>query len=141
MIKTNYVVGFLYNNSLSHVVLIEKQKPQWQQGKLNGVGGHIEKDETSYEAMEREFKEEAGTTVKNWKLSVTLTSTTWRIFFFWATGSIRLVSTQTNEKIEIVSVRSLPSNIIPNLLWLIPLCCDSNIGKPINLCDNINSIF
>jgi len=36
---TEYVLGFLMDNY--RVVLIEKQRPAWQKGLLNGVGGHI----------------------------------------------------------------------------------------------------
>lgn len=34
-----YVVGFCFNSDLSQIILIEKNKPEWQKGYLNGVGG------------------------------------------------------------------------------------------------------
>jgi 8-oxo-dGTP diphosphatase len=37
-----YVVGFLFNSDTNKVCLIKKNRPQWQKGRLNGVGGHIE---------------------------------------------------------------------------------------------------
>ena len=42
----NYCAGFLFDPEKELVVLIEKQKPAWQKGKLNAVGGKIEQGET-----------------------------------------------------------------------------------------------
>lgn len=49
----NYVVGFLFNNDMTKIVLIHKNRPYWQIGKLNGVGGKIEEYESSFNAMIR----------------------------------------------------------------------------------------
>ena len=54
----NYVVGFLFKEDKSSVVLIRKDRPAWQAGKLNGVGGKIEPNESAIDAMVREFREE-----------------------------------------------------------------------------------
>lgn len=58
MIK-EYVVTFLFTTSMDKVWMVEKQKPEWQKGCLNGIGGKIEKDELPKEAAIRELKEEA----------------------------------------------------------------------------------
>lgn len=65
-----YVLGFAFSKDKKEVILIEKQKPDWQKGKLNGVGGKIEKDEMPHLAMVREFEEETGvsTDVIQWDL-------------------------------------------------------------------------
>jgi len=55
-----YVVGFFFDKSMSNIALIRKQKPQWQAGLLNGIGGKVEDSELPKVAMWREFKEEAG---------------------------------------------------------------------------------
>lgn len=57
-VKHRYVVGFLFSEDESRVLLVLKNRPAWQEGKLNGVGGKIEAGETPLQAMEREFKEE-----------------------------------------------------------------------------------
>lgn len=65
----HYCLGFLFDTlSLSHgsVVLIEKKKPKFQRGKLNGVGGKVEPGETHFDAMIREFKEETGVHFIEW---------------------------------------------------------------------------
>ena len=49
MIK--YVTGFLFSPDKQSVVLITKNRPKWQENKLNGVGGKIELNETPLEAM------------------------------------------------------------------------------------------
>jgi 8-oxo-dGTP diphosphatase len=54
-----YVLGFAFDKS-DNVILVRKQKPKWQKGLLNGVGGKIEIGETSSDAMFREFREETG---------------------------------------------------------------------------------
>jgi 8-oxo-dGTP pyrophosphatase MutT (NUDIX family) len=57
-VKHRYVVGFLFSQDESKVLLVWKNRPAWQNGKLNGIGGKIEAGETPLQAMEREFKEE-----------------------------------------------------------------------------------
>jgi len=54
--KTKYVVGFRFCGE--QVLLLRKQRPAWQNGKLNGVGGKIERGETPMLAMACEWIEE-----------------------------------------------------------------------------------
>lgn len=67
MSKT-YCVGFLFSTDLQNVVLIKKNRPALQVGKLNGVGGKVEAGESYHDAMVREFSEEAGVLVPKWEL-------------------------------------------------------------------------
>jgi len=60
-----YVVGFAIDEH-QRVLLIRKKRPDYQAGKLNGVGGKIEWGETPTGAMRREFLEE--TTIQTWLL-------------------------------------------------------------------------
>lgn len=127
-----YVVGFLHSEDKSLVVLIKKQRPKWQNGRLNGVGGHIEPGETPLVAMRREFKEEAGLRIDDWELAVKMTALAWRVYFFTACGPVCDALTQTDEDLRLVSLGyEWPLNILPNLRWLIPLCLDSDIVKPV----------
>jgi len=64
-----YVLGFAFLPSTGGVLLIKKTRPDWQAGKLNGVGGKVEPDDWCLaEAMRREFKEETNidTEVDSW---------------------------------------------------------------------------
>lgn len=137
MVVIEYVVGFLHDEDKSLVVLIEKQRPVWQRGQLSGVGGHVEPDETPLATMRREFREEAGLEIDNWELAVVLErESSWRVHFFVACGPVRDVLTQTDEELRLVSLHyEWPLRILPNLRWLIPLCLDSDIKKPVSMRD------
>ena len=143
MVK-QYVVGFAFNNN--DVLLIEKKKPAWQSGLLNGVGGLVESGESIRDAMYREFKEETSllTDCHNWVYRVCLKafgggesgcSDCLVNFFSIHLGSKERskVGTITDdwadtshlEKLVWVRVQNLyRRRVIPNLLWLIPLCLD-----------------
>jgi 8-oxo-dGTP diphosphatase len=54
----HYVVGFVFDYDLNHVLLLKKTHPEWQKGKYNGVGGLVEHDEDAPYAMWRECLEE-----------------------------------------------------------------------------------
>ncbi len=58
-----FVVGFAFSKNTDAVLLVKKLRPKWQRGLLNGIGGKIEKDENSPDAMNRECKEETGLTL------------------------------------------------------------------------------
>lgn len=67
---SQYVLGFAFGCDGNAVLLIMKNRPKWQAGKVNGVGGKIEEDDWCAEAaMVREFKEETGidTDVSQWE--------------------------------------------------------------------------
>lgn len=55
-----YVCGFAFSPDETEVAVILKNRPTFLAGKYNGIGGKVESDEGIYEAMVREFKEEAG---------------------------------------------------------------------------------
>lgn len=65
-----YVLGFAFHPYHHSVLLITKNRPQWQAGLLNGIGGRVEStDKTLEDAMVREFREETGvvTSRLDWK--------------------------------------------------------------------------
>ena len=51
-------VGIVFDAKLEQVLLVHKQKPDWQIGKLNGMGGKVEEGESVVECMSRECLEE-----------------------------------------------------------------------------------
>ncbi len=137
--KTQYTLGFYFDESFKHVALIRKDHPEWQAGKLNGIGGKIE-DETMLEAMSREFKEEAGLDVPThqWKnfglMHGGSGEDVWSVHLFAAKGDTSKVHTTEREVVEIVDlsdVHLLRSDLIENLAWLICLAADSlHDGRP-----------
>jgi len=61
LVPKEYVLGFAFDETKNNVVLILKNRPAWQKGFYNGVGGKVEKyDEDYHAAMSREFLEETG---------------------------------------------------------------------------------
>lgn len=85
--KTEYVCGFAFYKEPegNSVILIEKQRPDWQMGKHNGVGGKIEKeDNNEYYSMSREFQEETNIFVDpaNWKKFALVEGKDWKVYFF-----------------------------------------------------------
>lgn len=121
---TEYVVGFALD-SYGRVALIEKNRPAWQAGKLNGIGGHVEEGETFIEAMRREFWEETGVHVEDWTLFATMKFPGATISFYksWITSEeMSSLKTTTDEEVCIIGMWNLNDyQMIPNLSWLIPL--------------------
>lgn len=127
MAYQEYVAAFLFSENRRSVALIRKNKPEWQAGKFNGIGGKVEPGETPIEAMEREFLEEAGLHVTGWKHKVTLHKEgEFDVHFYYAFDD-RVFSVRTMEKevVDVIDVAYLPMvKHVPNLSWLIPLCLE-----------------
>jgi 8-oxo-dGTP diphosphatase len=122
MDSPQYVAGFLFRNQGEEVALIRKEKPSWQKNKLNGIGGKIEPGELPYQAMRREFREEAGADVDDWTPFAHLTCGDTVIHFFFS-HKPATVETMTNELVEWQLVTNVlgSRHVIQNLKWLIPL--------------------
>ncbi len=124
-----YCLGFLFTEERDAVVLIEKARPDWQRGKFNGIGGHVEDGETPFEAMLREGSEEAGVTV-DWQHFATMVGADWTCFCFRAfdTEAAETANGDGDEKIYFVPLANLPKKpLLPNLAWLIPFALDGEI--------------
>lgn len=120
-----WVVGFLFNEG--KVALVLKTHPEWQAGKLNGVGGNIDEGETPLQAMQREFLEEAGADVKSWREFAIINVEVGTVRFFAAQGDYKIVS-KTEEEVDWYptdDVKNLP--IVPNLEWLIPMALEAGV--------------
>lgn len=124
-----YACGFLFSSDRTRVLLIRKRRPAWQAGKLNGIGGKIEPDETPLQAMRREFHEEAGLHIADWHHLLTLTGDDWAGHFFRAFGDIDAAWAVTDEQLERHPLASLPKDTIPNLQWMIPLLLDEDVAR------------
>jgi len=133
--QTTYVLGFAFNEDKSKVILIRKNRPEWMSGKLNGIGGHIEEGECKLDAMQREFLEETGihTPRTDWNLKIKMRSSIELIYVFSTIlpeNEFNSVKSITDEQVCIVHFTEencLPPDVLPNLLWLIPLCLDETI--------------
>ena len=119
----NYVLGFLFNNDFTQVMVIRKNKPQWQAGRMNGLGGHVEPQEPLAIAMRREFREESGQDVEGWSTFGRLHGADWQVFLYWAIKPEAMVCNVCDEGTVLpVFVDELHKHpVLPNLHYLIPM--------------------
>lgn len=132
-------VGFVFNKNLNQVLLLHKQKPDWQVGKLNGCGGKVEDGEATITCVARECLEETclNIPVAEWVLCATVEeahedgSGIKRVDFFAATytGDTSDAKRGDYEDIEWFNCDSpLPENAIQNLHFLVPLARETLRG-------------
>jgi 8-oxo-dGTP diphosphatase len=134
----SYVAGLCFDNSKKIVALVKKNRPAWQKGKLNAIGGKIEKDETPIEAIRREFLEETGVEIQSWEETCTLTGKDWEVHFFHTfNDAVFNVRVMTDEAILLTEIEDLDySMLIPNLRVIVPLALDeTGILKPVRFID------
>lgn len=122
-----YVLGFAFTHD-GRVALIRKKRPQWQEGRLNGIGGKVEDNESSIEAMQREFLEETGLDIKShyWQYRGRMYGYDWSVFVYTVQiQAVENVSTQTDEEVVLVDLDNtdvLHMETIENVEALIHLC-------------------
>lgn len=140
-----YVCGFMFSPDRKQVLLINKLRPDWQNGKINGIGGKVEIGETPIEAMIREFSEETGklTTVNDWRFVFSLSSDTaytdnhkYKVFFFSSFLGFHDTFNKTDETVLIIDIKKLPNNVLPNLNWIIPMLLDDDVSNGRDLISN-----
>ena len=140
--RQEYVVGFRFDGR--NVLLLRKNRPPWQAGRLNGVGGKVEPNEGCALAMIREYKEEVGCDCMNpWFYRICLTGRNFILHVFSSEGTISipperfgpdgLARNDVGEILTIVPWDKLPDDAIPNLHWMVPLCRDDEIAGPIEI--------
>jgi 8-oxo-dGTP diphosphatase len=122
--KNDFVVGFLFSPDKQRIVLMEKKRPEWQVGLLNGPGGRIKEDETPYAAIEREFKEETGASGIFWRPFCRMQSGKNHVIFFVGVADVE-VKQMTDEPVAWHDFSALdPEKMVRNLWWLLPLALD-----------------
>lgn len=116
-----YVVGFLFRDEGKEVALVRKNRPLWQAGRLNGIGGKIEEGEEPIDAMIREFKEEAGAKVKDWKPFATMFGDDWIVSVF-VSHAYAEIQPLTDEHVGWYRAADIPTlHTVENLKWLVPM--------------------
>jgi 8-oxo-dGTP diphosphatase len=125
--KKQGVIGFLYNLTGDSVALIKKNKPEWQKGLLNGIGGQVEEDESPKAAMIREFHEEAGLKIWDWQCFCVVKFPDYELYCYRSFGDLSKVKTMTAEVIELHHLSAIHRlETIPNLKWIVPLGADKD---------------
>ena len=128
--KYQYVVGFVFDVSMSNVLLIRKRRPEWQAGLLNGCGGKIAPGESDLSAMERECLEETNLHIpeNEWTRCVDLYGghpdhDGYRVAFFFASADLTNARTMTDEEFLVVPLRHLARySTTMHVQWIVPLC-------------------
>ena len=135
MYKQYYSVGFLFDSDLNRVILIEKTRPLWQRGKLNGVGGKALDGETLLNCQIREFEEETGVRIEDWEEFAALEGEDYYVGVFRARNSIAAwkCKSTTDEEVGCYNTHDLPKNCVSNLYWLIPMAINQQGNKVITI--------
>lgn len=145
-IQNKFSVGFAIDINRMQVALIRKNRPKWQRGQLNGVGGHQKVNESPVGCMRREALEEIGLDLPEsgqWQQFHYERHTSGNCLSFFVAQVDDLatkVKTMTDEMVEIVDIRAMllssslvyasdgidhlgrpGSNYVYNLGYLIPM--------------------
>ncbi len=119
-----YTLALLFDQTKTQILLMKKSKPEWQKGKLNGIGGKIEADETPLACIVREIQEE--TSIKLDPTTLTFIGNigdhdwTMAVFTQIYQGSTADAQSLEAEPIAWFSIDALPKHTLANLRWMIP---------------------
>lgn len=129
----NYVLAFMVNATKNQILLIKKKRPAFQAGKMNGIGGKIEGDETPVEAIIREVEEETGlkTTEYEWANfgEMRLPDGGKVHLFKTFRDDLENALSMTDEEVVVMDIdyNVLKPLVMPNLIWLIDVAMDSTL--------------
>jgi 8-oxo-dGTP diphosphatase len=142
----SYVNGFMIQPEQQKMLFIRKNRPLFQAGKWNGIGGKIEPGETTWQAMVREFREETGceTFESDWEPTIVLTGRTFVVHFFRCfVHKFPDYRSVTDEVVNDWPLESVfrafyegPNHGIPtlaNMQWILPMQLNLNIKFPLTI--------
>ena len=134
----NEVLGFIFNEDLTKVLLVKKVKPTWQEGNHNGTGGLVDADESATNAMARHTKKETDLEIGMWGwIHVgNLNGIDWKVNLFVSRhlGPEEDAKTMTDEIVGWYDLKDLPKGLF-NLEWLVPLSLDKFQNRALHLVD------
>jgi len=120
-----YVCGFVFFKHLNlpdRVLLILKDRPDWQAGKYNGIGGKVEPGEYPLAAMQRECFEEADLNIDKWRNFARMEAADFQIQCYAANlDTTPQWKSKTTEKVFAYPVNCLPTNLVGSVAALIHL--------------------
>ena len=152
---TEYVVGFMIQPEKEQVLFILKNRPAFQKGKWNGVGGKVERGEHPRQAMVREFREETGvdTPPWSWEHTVSLGVRNDYVVHYYRSfvTEFPVYQTVTDEQVSVWDIDDVyttdHTNIdrignwtkvydcptLPNMRWILAMQLSQHILFPINV--------
>jgi len=132
-----YVLVFVFDGSLEKVLLVQKNRPEWQRGHLNGVGGHVEEGESFRDAAYRELEEETGLGRKDVVLRPFARVDSRPDYVMWvyqgrlSSQKIAILPSRadTGESLEMIGWEYVPMRkIVPDVAYLVPLAHCHAVG-------------
>lgn len=146
-IGQEYVCGFAIDRTAKWVLLIQKNRPAFQVGKWNGIGGKVEPGESPIDAMVREFREECGieTEPADWTNTIIMDgrgdearpekTTNFRVHYFRMFADLVQMPfmSMTDEKVSAIGYQSglWDRNTLDNMKWIFPLQLNENLVFPV----------
>jgi len=131
-----YVVGFIFDEFKERVLLILKERPEWQKGKYNGIGGLIEEKETGKMAMTRECKEECGLYIEDWDHVLTLSCPNILLHYYRTFVEIdifNLVYSKTDELVISIDLYRYLNEFYEKTVrptnWILLMATDPDVGR------------
>lgn len=125
----DYVLGVCFEPRAQALLMVRKLRPDWQKGFFNCPGGKVEAEENPYDAMVREFKEECGVVVKDWKLAIIYHLPAGnRLYIFSSFSLPNHWHQMEDEPLMMANLDRLPPKMIENLPWIIPFCAHARSG-------------
>lgn len=126
-----YTLAFIFNEDLSKILLIEKNRPEWQKGFLNGIGGKCEPNEPPLQCINREVFEECGLNNIIFNKIGIIDGIEYVVYVYNARISHKIFNvaiSKTDEKISSYDIKNLESkNLLPSVKYLIPIAMQSYI--------------
>jgi 8-oxo-dGTP diphosphatase len=147
----------MFDESREHVLLIRKNKPKWQEGLYNGIGGKVQlrKDINTntgeikqYEDiylpiydfrkdMSREFEEEVGikTSSEEWEYCLEMYNEKFTVFVYRCFSDNVHDYRQMEEEVPCTFLLSqwTGRGCINNLSWIIPMLLDNELKFPLKV--------
>ena len=119
--KQEFVLGFIFNKDLTKILLIKKNRgPKGlnsMKNRINGIGGHMKKNESFYDSIQRECLEETGLDIENWIYFCNLDTKIGKIYCFYAiTDNIFNFKQIEDEEIRIFSRKQSNGPTIGHLI-------------------------
>ena len=128
----HYVLGFVFNSTLTDVLLVLKARPAWQADWLNGIGGRIEAGEDPRTAMSRTCRKECGLSVdpQAWHpLAAYYRPGTFLVHCYHvaspAIGEAKTVSDEPVVRQKVADLMKL--KVLPSVRWLVHLALDPGV--------------
>jgi 8-oxo-dGTP diphosphatase len=118
----SFASGFLFNEDVTHVALVLKNKPAYLAGRWNAIGGKMEERELSVHAMRREFQEEAGLEIAAWNKFALLSGGWGEIHCFWSKCDlVHQARSEEEETVQVWPLNALPDNLDPDAAFLLTM--------------------